>query len=340
MKALSTPSYERRWTSRTLSTRSTGPASCEVRRVASGLHRYCDLCHSNDSFVLFGPEKSRAKGGTTGRPSGTLLFALGLHRAFHKEELTLKRSTTHWTWRPFTSPRDATQALLAGFQKGLDDRGLQLNPVKSKQTQAKPLHPDIHPSEPRQDWRFDTTNASLVKALELLLPQTLMTQLVRLQSLPPPSSSFASASAHARDSLFLLRYTGASLPQALLWSASSSRMTPPRSGSDQEGWPGHQGPRPPLTSRLPGIQQQRRLCDNQWDSFCATSDTHGGRRHATSHRAPAWQPGGLVYSQQFLSDALTLEWHPEGKSRHVDLQHAWVLGMLTSGRIKTLFIEK
>ena len=43
----------------------------KVQRVARGLRRYCDLCYSNDSFVLFGPETIFTRRGTAGRPPRT-----------------------------------------------------------------------------------------------------------------------------------------------------------------------------------------------------------------------------------------------------------------------------
>ena len=45
----------------------------EIRRVAPGLARYCDLCYSKDSFVLFGPEKSPSQSEVQqGDPLGSL----------------------------------------------------------------------------------------------------------------------------------------------------------------------------------------------------------------------------------------------------------------------------
>ena len=51
----------------------------EIRRVALGFARYCDLCYSSDSFF---PERSPRKSGVQHiDPSGPLLFALGVEGA-------------------------------------------------------------------------------------------------------------------------------------------------------------------------------------------------------------------------------------------------------------------
>ena len=70
------------WTWSAPTTGSTGPASCVRSDECPRKARYCELCCSNDSLVLFGPERIPSKRVVQqGDLLGPLLFALGLHGA-------------------------------------------------------------------------------------------------------------------------------------------------------------------------------------------------------------------------------------------------------------------
>ena len=106
----------------TLSTQMIGPA---FFGEAPGLARYSDLCCSNDNFVLFSPEKIPSKSEVQqGDPSGPLLFDGALKAYFLKDGTVC-------------GFREATQAFLAGFQRGPDDTRPQTEPHTER----------IHPSQ-------------------------------------------------------------------------------------------------------------------------------------------------------------------------------------------------
>ena len=123
---------QRRWTIGVL---------LEVRQVAPGLA--CDLCLSNDSFVMFRPVKIPSKRRVEhGDPLGP--------DPFQKDELTLKPSTAHCTTGPFAALTRPHRPAPNAFNKGLDDRSLPAEPHQC--ILAKPLLPSVGHSRAPTGW--------------------------------------------------------------------------------------------------------------------------------------------------------------------------------------------
>ena len=103
------------------------------------------LCHSNDSFVLHSqPPRAISEGRAQAEANDSLVDTASLP----------PRRRDH------LRSRNATQTVLKGFKKGLDDRGLQLNPSKNECTPAKPLPFSVHSMQALCGERSVTTNAS------------------------------------------------------------------------------------------------------------------------------------------------------------------------------------
>ena len=103
--------------------------SCFLREIRrkQDLARYCDLCYSNDGFVLFGPEKIPSKSKVQqGDVPGPLPFALGFDKAISEGPAQAEASNSPLDMTVLFlddgtvgGSHKPTQAILADFRKGV-----------------------------------------------------------------------------------------------------------------------------------------------------------------------------------------------------------------------------
>ena len=229
----------------------------EIQRVAPRWARDCDLCCSNDRFVLSGVEP---KGAGQGDLPGPVPSAQGLKGGIsegqaHDESINCPVDMAAFCLDDGTvcGSRKATQACLPG-SCGLDDRSLELNSTKCECIPAKPLPPSAH-LPVRHDTcfaAFGPPDLCLRKLLDKRdRAEKLVTQLVRLGSLATALVlhrfwiSYHAPTMHL-DSLLLC----AEKMQTELTKCSRSPSSAPKCSSRKEDLVS-------TSSGLPGLQQQR-----------------------------------------------------------------------------------
>ena len=200
-------------------------------------------------------------------------------------------------------------------KKGLDDRGLQLNPTKCDNNPARSLSLDIHPPEAPGGWKVRQNNCFALlgaafgppdfrlRKLQQVLDRAekLMTQLVRLQS-PATAAVLAFASAGARS---------AAMPARCPRTASSSAPRKMRTfahrlpsskvdSATETPFSTHQASFPPSSSSTTSI------CGSPWADHNDTHDPNVAAAETQFRRNiredAAWRPDGATHTQSYLSN--------------------------------------